>query len=215
MPNYIISHWDFTMNILDEKYLLTFPAPLSYCNKECRENELTKIREKSMVRDIGKLPAKSQIANQILIDMFDRAYSRRSWHGANLGGSIRGLKVKQALWRPASNRHNIWEIVLHAAYWKYIVWRRLANKPDSTFAISGSDWFKLPAKPNETDWKKAKAILGRYHKLLQKAATDFPIDKVYQMMPNSRLQYIDIILGIAAHDVYHAGQIQVLKRLQK
>jgi hypothetical protein len=147
--------------------------------------------------------------------MIDRGYSKRSWHGANLAGSIRGVKVDQALWRPAKGRHNIWELVLHAAYWKYIVWRKLDNRKDSTFAITGNDWFKLSAKPNEIEWKKAKVILGKYHKLLQQAIKAFPIVKTYQKMPNSRLQYIDIILGIAAHDLYHAGQIQSLKRLQR
>lgn len=154
------------------------------------------------------------IAGRIITDMIERAYSKRSWHGANLAGSLRGLSVKQAFWRPAKNRHNIWELTVHSAYWKYIVWRKLANRPDSTFAVKGSDWIKPPEKPSEEEWKKAKLILAKYHKLLLEEIREFEPTKLYLKMPDSKLRYIDIVLGVAAHDLYHAGQIQILKRLQ-
>jgi hypothetical protein len=162
-----------------------------------------------------RLPKKGKVTNQVLIDMLDQAYSKRSWHGASLAGSIRGLKVKQALWRPGKKCHNIWEIVLHSAYWKYIVWRKLAIKPDSTFVISGSNWFEPPDNPDEKEWKKAKAILGKYHRLLQQEVQEIQPSELYQQAPGSHWRFIDMILGIAAHDLYHAGQIQAYKRLQK
>jgi len=158
---------------------------------------------------------RDSIAKKIINDMLDRAYSKRSWHGANLAGSLRGLSVKQAIWRPAKNRHNIWELTIHSAYWKYIVWRELADRPDSTFAMKGSNWIKPPDKPSEKDWNNARAILAKYHKLLQTTIQGFPLSKLYSKIPKSKLFYIDIVLGVAAHDLYHAGQIQILKRLQK
>ena len=63
----------------------------------------------------------------LLVEILDRAYNRRSWHGTNLRGSLRGLTPAQLAWRPGKNRHNIWEVVVHAAYWKYAVWRRLTG----------------------------------------------------------------------------------------
>ena len=60
-----------------------------------------------------------------LLMIIDQAYDRVSWHGTNLRGSIRGLSAKDAAWRPRPGRHNIWEVVVHAAYWKYAVRRRL------------------------------------------------------------------------------------------
>lgn len=155
------------------------------------------------------------IVKKVVLDLLEQAYSKRSWHGTNLAGSLRGLTVKQAIWRPARNRHNIWELTIHAAYWKYIVWRKLANKPDSTFAVKGNNWIKSPDNLSEKDWKNIISILGKYHKLLLEAIKDFDAIKTYTRIPNSRLRYIDIILGVAAHDLYHAGQIQLLKRLQK
>jgi hypothetical protein len=159
--------------------------------------------------------AQGAIAGRIVSDLIDRAYSKRSWHGANLAGSLRGLSVQQAIWRPSKNRHNIWELTIHSAYWKYIVWRKLANRPDSKFAMKGSDWIKSPERPSEKEWKKAKSIFGKYHKLLQEAIRELAPAKLYLKMPDSKLQYIDIVLGVAAHDLYHAGQIQILKRFQK
>ena len=61
----------------------------------------------------------------LLLTQMDQAYNRRSWHGTNLRGSIRGLEPEQAVWRPAPRRHNIQELVVHAAYWKYACWRRI------------------------------------------------------------------------------------------
>jgi hypothetical protein len=61
----------------------------------------------------------------LLLQLIDEAYKSQAWHGTNLRGSIRGLTSKQAAWRPDVNCHNIWEIVIHTAYWKYIVRRRL------------------------------------------------------------------------------------------
>src|SRR3712207_2441682 len=71
------------------------------------------------------MPFDPEIAQ--LLAVVDRAYDRRSWHGTNLRGSIRGLSAADAAWRPARGRHNVWEIVVHAAYWKYAVTRRLTQ----------------------------------------------------------------------------------------
>ena len=52
----------------------------------------------------------------MLLDSLDEAFDRKSWHGPNLRGAIRGVTAAQAVWRPAGDRHNIWELTLHAAY---------------------------------------------------------------------------------------------------
>ena len=69
----------------------------------------------------------------MLLDLIDQAFDRQSWHGPNLRGSIRGLTHEEALWRPHPDRHNIWEHVLHAAYWKYTVRRRILGEKRGSF----------------------------------------------------------------------------------
>ena len=64
----------------------------------------------------------------MLLALVDEAYDRRSWHGPNLRGSLRGLSAAEAAWRPSPGRHSAWEIAVHAAYWKYAAWRRLTGE---------------------------------------------------------------------------------------
>src|SRR6185503_12219164 len=79
-----------------------------------------------------------------LLAIVDQAYDRPSWHGTNLKGSIRRVTATIAAWRPGPNRHNIWEIVVHAAYWKYAVRRRLTGEARGSFPLKGSNWFRRP-----------------------------------------------------------------------
>ncbi|HEX6209678.1 MAG TPA: hypothetical protein VF136_02805, partial [Methylomirabilota bacterium] len=65
---------------------------------------------------------------ELLLSQIDQAYDHRSWHGTNLRGSVRGVVAEVAAWRPGPGRHNIHEIVVHAAYWKYAVRRRLTGE---------------------------------------------------------------------------------------
>src|SRR6186713_2334536 len=88
-----------------------------------------------------------------LLAIIDQAYDHRSWHGTNLRGSIRGLSPQQAAWRPGASRHNIWEIVVHAAYWKYAVWRRLTGAGRGSFPLKGSNWFARPEITSRAAWR--------------------------------------------------------------
>jgi len=143
--------------------------------------------------------------HQLLL-ILDQAYNRQSWHGANLRGSIRGLSAKQASWRPRPGRHNIREIVVHAAYWKYVVWRRLTGQPRGSFPLKGSNWFTRPRIASGREWRADIALLERMHRTLRAAVAE-------RRRLSSRDRHL--ISGAAAHDVYHAGQIQLLKKLSR
>jgi len=150
---------------------------------------------------------------QVLLSSIDQAYDHKSWHGTNLRGSIRGLSAKQAAWRPAPNRHNIWEIVVHAAYWKYAVYRRLTGEPRGSFTLKGSNWFVRPQEETEAAWKADITLLAETHKSLRAAIAEMDTKSLYKIPAGSKLDNFTLISGIAAHDLYHAGQIQLLKRL--
>ena len=115
----------------------------------------------------------------VLLVAMEEAFERKAWHGPNLRGSIRGLDPAVACRRPAKGRHSIWELVVHAAYWKYAVRRRLVGDKRGSFAFKGSNWFSRPDAPSA----------------------------------GSRTTPAVLLRGIAFHDVYHAGQIQLLKRM--
>jgi hypothetical protein len=152
---------------------------------------------------------------KILLACFDQAYDHKSWHGTNLRGSIRGLSARQAAWRPAPQRHNIWEIAVHAAYWKYAVLRRLTGARRGSFPLTGSNWFARPQELTEAAWKADVAMLAETHKSLRAAIVTMNANALYHIPPGSKLNNFALISGIAAHDLYHAGQIQLLKRLMK
>jgi uncharacterized damage-inducible protein DinB len=143
----------------------------------------------------------------LLLAALDEAFDRRSWHGTNLRGSVRGLDARRAAWRPGSGRHSIHELVVHAAYWKYAVRRRLTGEKRGSFALEGSNWF-VREGTSEPRWKLDVALLVSEHRRLREAVARL---KAKDLTPRR----VFMIRGAAAHDLYHAGQIQLLKRLQK
>jgi hypothetical protein len=139
-----------------------------------------------------------------LLTLLDEAFDKKSWHGPNLKGAIRGLSVAQAAWRPAPGRHSIWELVIHAAYWKYVVRRKLTGARRGSFAVPGSNWFARTGQPNVAVWRRDLALLAAEHQELRQAVAG---------LSAARNDQLRLIRGAAAHDLYHAGQIQLLKRL--
>jgi uncharacterized damage-inducible protein DinB len=150
-----------------------------------------------------------------LVRTLDAAFNRRSWHGTNLRGSIRGITARQAVWRPARARHNIWELVVHAAYWKYICVRRFTGGTRGSFPLAGSNWFERNDAADERGWKKDVALLDEQHRQLRAVVEALSPRQLDETPRGSKVSNFDLLSGIAAHDLYHAGQIQILKRLQK
>jgi hypothetical protein len=152
---------------------------------------------------------------RLLLDLLDESYERKAWHGPNLKGSIRGISARDAAWRPRPDRHSIADNVVHAAYWKYAVRRRLRAEKRGSFVLKGSNWFVLPTPLSESTWKEFIIVLDNEHRTLREAIASFPADRLYEFPKGGKVRYVTLIHGIAMHDVYHAGQIQLLKRLQR
>ncbi len=143
-----------------------------------------------------------------LLQLLDEAFDTASWHGPNLMGSIRGVTAAEAAWRPAPGRHNIWELMLHAAYWKYVARRRITGEKRGSFVLAGSNFFERPTAAGfvEADWKRDIGILAAEHRALRSAVAELSAKR-------EGPKTLHLIRGIAAHDLYHAGQIRLLRRL--
>ena len=150
-----------------------------------------------------------------LLEMVDQAFDHSAWHGTNLKGSIRGVSAKQAAWRPGKGRHNIWELVVHAAYWKYTVRRRLLGEKRGSFELKGSNWFVRPdaGAAGEREWKNDIALLMATHTSLRAAIVNLKSADLKKR--HGRRDTRALVVGIAAHDLYHTGQIQIIKRLME
>jgi DinB superfamily len=149
----------------------------------------------------------------LLLQILDQAFDRKGWHGTTLRGSLRGLTHHEALWRPGPNRHNIWELALHAAYWKYAVRRRLAGDAAGSFERKPSNWPEIPAEPDGPSWKRDVGILEGEHRRLRETVAALAPAELSRLSPRGVWTYAEEIHGIAAHDLYHTGQIQLIKRL--
>jgi uncharacterized damage-inducible protein DinB len=150
---------------------------------------------------------------QLLLGLLDEAYEKSAWHGPNLRGSLRGVSAEQAAWRPGSGRHNIWEVAVHAAYWKYAVRRRLTGEKRGSFPLKGSNWFQRPESVSDKAWQDDLRLLAEQHKQLREVVAGLDPKLLFEKAHGSKVTNARTIYGIAAHDIYHAGQIQLLKRL--
>lgn len=156
-------------------------------------------------------------AVELLLAAFDEAYERRSWHGTNLRGSLRGMTAEAAAWRPRPGRHNAWELALHCAYWKYTVRRRLAGEKPGGFPLAGSNFFTRPeaGRGNDAALAADLALLADEHRQLRAAIAALSAAALARAVGSGGLTAAKLIRGVTAHDLYHAGQIQLLKRLRQ
>ena len=160
--------------------------------------------------------------NQVkkLIAMLDEAYAGPAWHGPCLREAVRGVTHREAAWRPARGRHNIWELAVHAAYWKYIAVRRILGETAMSFGEPGHNFFSRPMKgtagsQHAAQWRRDLARLAQMHKELRKAVATLQDSALDRHARGGRHTNRVLIAGEAMHDVYHAGQIQLLKRLRR
>lgn len=147
---------------------------------------------------------------ELLLIQLDQAYNRHSWHGTNLRGSIRGLTPEQVAWRPGPKRHCIHEEVVHCAYWKYTATRRLTGEKRGSFPLEGSNWFPRK-RVDAAQWQADLRLLDAYHQKLRDVVQELSPRDLAKPLGTGTVQYL--LSGIIAHDLYHAGQIQLLKRL--
>jgi hypothetical protein len=142
----------------------------------------------------------------LLLDLLDRAFDQRSWHGPNIAGAIRGVSAGVAA-RSVHGRKSIWQQVLHAAYWKQRALNHVTRPArPARFPRRGSNWPAVPSDRSEAAWRGDVELLRDTHERLRAAV---------QSLPPARLdpKTVWLIQGAAAHDVYHAGQIKLLRRL--
>ena len=150
-----------------------------------------------------------------LVRLIHEGYDKKTWHGPNLKGTIRRVTPKQAIWRTGPGRKNIAEIVVHCAYWKYVVRRRIRGDKRGSFPLKGSNWFTIPSPLTKDGWRDLAALLAGEHKSLLSAVEFSPWSRLIDGPGGGPRQAAYHVYGVAMHDVYHAGQIQTIKALYK
>jgi uncharacterized damage-inducible protein DinB len=143
-------------------------------------------------------------------DQLRRAYEGEAWHGAALRELLAGVTAEQAARRPIAAAHTIWEIVLHTAVWESVVCRRLEGEVIVTLPPE-QDW---PAvrDTGPAAWKKALEELERGHQQLRQAIARLTENRLSEIVPGKGYTVYYMLHGVVQHDLYHAGQIALLKK---
>ncbi|HET7218885.1 MAG TPA: DinB family protein [Vicinamibacterales bacterium] len=151
-----------------------------------------------------------------IIDELEREHAGDPWHGSPLKDILDGIDAAQAARRPLAGAHSIWELVLHVTGWKQEVARRTAG--GAAAEPPDGDWPEV-GEPTDARWKKALAKLETAHRELIAAIRALPEPKLFEATNDPRnrplgagVSYYVLLHGIVQHDVYHAGQIALLKK---
>tara|TARA_B100000029_G_scaffold451039_1_gene475322 strand:+ start:180 stop:671 length:492 start_codon:yes stop_codon:yes gene_type:complete len=153
-------------------------------------------------------------ATDVLVALVDEAYDRRSWHGPNLRSSLRGVSPELARWHLGKNRHSIWELTAHAAYWKYVVRWRIRGEKRVRFPLVGSHFFPLPEPADAAAWTDCKRLLAEERVQLRGAVASLEERELTRTLGKDDTVG-SLVRGAAAHDLYHAGQIRLIRRLHE
>ena len=145
---------------------------------------------------------------------YDPPTGKRLWYGgASLFGSLRGVSAGQAAWKAPGHAHSVWQLLLHCAYARYNVRRLFEGGVErGGFPRPGGYWARLPDVQDVASWKADMALLKQEHARLAEAVRLFDPARLDEQATQEH-SFIDLLWGIVMHDLYHVGEMQVLKKL--
>jgi uncharacterized damage-inducible protein DinB len=156
------------------------------------------------VTNVGAVSERDRIQNQL-----ERAFEGEAWHGPSVLEALEGVTWERAAARPIAGAHSIWELVRHITVWEDVVRRRLQGESPE---ITDEQNFPTITDPSEESWKRALEDLRAGHAKLRDVVAKIR-DEDLDEKPHAKTTTRYILLhGIIQHDIYHAGQIAILKK---
>jgi|SRR5580765_2801866 len=144
-----------------------------------------------------------------IADQLRRAFEGEAWHGPALLELLEDVDAATAAAKPIPKVHSIWELVLHIAVWDDAALRRLSGKK---WQPTGPANFPPVSAPTDAAWNKAVDATKRTHDMLVKTVSALPDARLRDRVPGKRYDFSHMLQGIAQHELYHAGQIAILKK---
>jgi len=153
----------------------------------------------------AKIEEISRIADQL-----KRAFEGDAWHGPAVLEVLDGVNAPAAAAKPIPGAHSIWEIVLHIAAWDGAIRRRMAGQ-----ALQLSDEQDFPPVKDSSDaaWHRALENLKQSHAELIQALLAMPDYRLTAQVPGKDYDFYHMLHGAVQHELYHAGQIALLKKV--
>jgi hypothetical protein len=140
-------------------------------------------------------------------------YGPGAWHGADFKAALADVTPALAYRRPAAGRHNIAEIALHHAWCLRSVTAQVSGAQGEPFPLEGEDWFDLPDEKTLA-WSTVLSRVESEQKRLAAAIADIESGrKPSALAALADEERFNLVLGITCHAVYHAGQVQLVKKL--
>jgi len=144
-----------------------------------------------------------------IVDQLQRSFDGDAWHGPALLSILREVNAKQAATKPIAQAHSIWEIVLHIITWKNVVRRRLAG--EAIEPTPAEDWPRIE-RVDDAAWKETCAALKSAHQQLLQAVSRLRDDQLEGIAAGKSYTVYVMLHGVIQHDLYHAGQMALLKK---
>ena len=144
------------------------------------------------------------------LNQFKVLYEGTAWYGESFLEKFEGLESDQAFIQPAS-LHSIAQIVWHCIYWRIPLIKRLQG--DFAYKSSVNDpknWLPNESLKNK-GWENLKGELAETQQQiinLLKSTSEAFLKAEYR--PNITIQVV--IEGGIHHDIYHIGQIGLIKK---
>jgi uncharacterized damage-inducible protein DinB len=152
------------------------------------------------------------ISTKRIADQLRRAFDGDAWHGDSVLEILKGVDAKSAAAHPIAGAHSIWELVLHIAAWDGAVLRRLHS--DVPVELNDAENFPAVTDTSEAAWRRAVAHAKQVHETLTTAVSAFPKSRLAETIPGKDYDFTNMLLGVVQHELYHAGQIALLKKAQ-
>jgi uncharacterized damage-inducible protein DinB len=147
-----------------------------------------------------------------IADQLRRAFEGDAWHGPAVLELLKGVDAATAAAHPLPDVHSIWELVLHIAAWDSAALSRIGGKKAK---LKGKQNFPPVPHPTASVWHDAVAQTVRTHDLLVKTVSELSESRLRDIVPGKRYDFYHMLHGVAQHELYHAGQIAILKKAAK
>ncbi len=144
-----------------------------------------------------------------IADQLRRAFQGDAWHGPALLELLEDVDAATAAARPIPDVHSIWELVLHIEAWDGAAMKRLSGKKTQ---LTGKKNFPRVPEPTEAAWREAVAHAKRTHETLVKIVAGLSEARLRDRCPGKKYDFYHLLHGVAQHELYHAGQIAILRK---
>ena len=139
-----------------------------------------------------------------------RAHLTDAWHGLSLSEILKGITVHQAVAKPLKNCHSIWELVLHIEAWNRLIEVRIKKKRLEKMTVR-LDWPSVPKNKTATAWKNAVKKMNSSVKSLYNFIEKSSESILDRSVAGKSYNVEHMMHGVVQHNLYHAGQIALLK----